>query len=96
LKKIKKNIHELNVESNESNHRKCKTAEQDKRAATRTVAHNRIKISVNIVEYYITIITSVNVLNSNKARLAQNQKEKVNQEENQDQNQNHDPNPQQH
>jgi hypothetical protein len=50
-KKIQKNMNELNVESDESNYQKCKAAEQDKRAATRPVAHNRIKISVNIVEY---------------------------------------------
>jgi hypothetical protein len=42
------------------------------------------------------MITSGNVLNCIKARLAQNQKEKVNQQENQDQDQNHDPNSQQH
>jgi hypothetical protein len=49
--KFKEKNHKLNVELIESNHQKCKAAEQDKRAATRTVTHNRIKVSVNIVEY---------------------------------------------
>jgi hypothetical protein len=34
-------------ESKESNYQKCRAAEQDQKAATRTVAHNRIKISVS-------------------------------------------------
>jgi hypothetical protein len=31
--------------------KKCKAAEQNKKAAARTMVHNRIKISVKIVEY---------------------------------------------
>jgi hypothetical protein len=51
LRKTQKNIHEIYIGVKQVKLSKIQAAEQDQTAATRTVAHKRIKILVNIVQY---------------------------------------------
>jgi hypothetical protein len=50
-KKIQKNIQGKYIRVKQVKATKMQAAEQDQTAATRTVAHKKIKISVSIVQY---------------------------------------------